>query len=162
MNTPTASAQLEVDAAPEEVYALISDLPGLSRVAAEFDRGTWLDGVAEAGVGARFRGHNRRAWRRWTTTARVTAADPGRRFVFDVRSFAGIPVSRWRYDIEPTATGCRVTERTWDLRPAWFRPLTNLVTGVRDRGAENQRNMEHTLRQLKAAAEAGAQESKHG
>jgi hypothetical protein len=39
-------------------------------------------------------------------------------------------------------------------RPSWFRPLANLFTGVRDRTRHNQRNMEQTLRRLKAAAEA--------
>jgi hypothetical protein len=84
----------------------------------------------------------------------VTDADPGRRFAFDVVSVARIPVSRWQYDIEPTDGGCRVEERTWDRRPSWFRPLTVLFTGVRDRAECNQRNIEQTLGQLKAEAEA--------
>ncbi|MCA1656072.1 MAG: SRPBCC family protein, partial [Pseudonocardiaceae bacterium] len=71
-----------------------------------------------------------------------------------VSTVAGIVVSRWRYEIEPTPEGCRVEERTWDLRPSWFRPLSVLVTGVRDRTEVNRRNMERTLRQLKSAAEA--------
>jgi hypothetical protein len=154
MNTPSASAHTEVNAPPEVVYALLSDLPGMSRVAEEFERGSWLGGAREAAVGARFRGHNRQAGRRWTTTATVTDAEPGRRFAFEVSSVAGIPVSRWQYDIEPTDSGCRVAERTWDRRPSWFRPLANFVTGVRDRTEQNRRNMEHTLQRLKATAEA--------
>lgn len=153
MNEPSASAHTEVNAQPEVVYALVSDLPGMSDVAEEFERGSWLGGAREAAVGARFRGRNRQAGRRWTTTATVTDAEPGRRFAFEVSS-VGIPVSRWQYDIEPTETGCRVAELTWDRRPSWFRPLANAVTGVRDRAEHNQRNMEHTLRRLKAAAEA--------
>jgi hypothetical protein len=154
MNAPSASAHTEVNAPPDVVYALLSDLPGMSRVAEEFERGSWLGGAREAAVGARFRGHNRRAGRRWTTTATVTDAEPGRRFAFEVSSVAGIPVSRWQYDIEPTDGGCRVAERTWDRRPSWFRPLANFVTGVRDRAEQNRRNMEHTLLRLRAAAEA--------
>jgi hypothetical protein len=126
----------------------------MSRVAAEFERGTWLGGARQAAVGARFRGHNRRARRRWSTTATVTDAEPGRRFAFEVVSVARIPVSRWQYDIRPTDGGCRVEERTWDRRPSWFRPLANLFTGVRDRAECNRRNIEHTLGRLKAAAEA--------
>ena len=119
MNGPSASARTEVNAPPEAVYALVSDLSGMSRIAVEFERGTWLGGAREAAVGARFRGHNRK-----------------------------------QYEIEPAGDGCHVAERTWDRRPAWFRPLANLVTGVRDRSEHNQRNMEHTLLRLKAAAEA--------
>jgi hypothetical protein len=154
MSEPSAFAHTEVHAPAEVVYALVSDLPGMSEVAEEFERGTWLGGAREATVGARFRGHNKRARRRWSTTATVTDAEPGRRFAFEVVSVAGIPVSRWQYDFAPTDSGCRVEERTWDRRPSWFRPLANLFTGVSDRTRHNQRNMEQTLRRLKAAAEA--------
>ena len=54
----------------------------------------------------------------------------------------------------PTESGCRVEQRTWDLRPAWFRPLANFVAGVYDRAEYNRRSMEHTLLQVKATAEA--------
>jgi hypothetical protein len=155
MTEPTASAQTEIQAAPEAVYALVSDLPGLEKVAAEFERGRWRGGVTEARVGARFRGTNKRAWRRWTTTVTVTDAEPGRRFAFDV-TYYGVPIARWQYDFEPAGTGCLVRESTWDRTPAWFRPIGRLGTGVRDRGAANRRNIERTLRQLKAAAEVGA------
>lgn len=153
MTEPSASASTEVNASPDAVYELVSDLPGLARLAAEFEGGKWLDGAQKAAVGVRFRGHNRQNWRRWSTTAKITDADPGRRFAFDVYSI-GLRASRWQYDFEATADGCRVEERTWDMRPAWFRLVANLVTGVSDRAGANQRNMEHTLSQLKTAAEA--------
>ena len=156
MNEPSASAHTEVHASPDVVYTLVSDLPGMSAVTDELARGSWLDGAGEAAVGVRFRGHNKIAWRRWSTTSTVTDADPGRRFAFEVSSVAGIPVSRWQYDIEATGNGCRVVERTWDRRPSWFRPFANLVTGVRDRADHNRRNMERTLVRLKAAAEAAS------
>lgn len=154
MNEPSASAHTDVHARPEAVYALVSDLDAMSRVAPEFERGSWLGGADGAVVGARFRGHNRKVWRRWSTTVTVTDAVPGKVFAFEVSAVAGIPVSRWQYDIEPTGDGCRVRERTWDRRPSWFRPLANLVTGTGNRAEQNQRNMELTLSQLKAAAEA--------
>lgn len=154
MNEPSASARTEVDASPDEVYALVSDPPRMSALTGEQERASWLGGAREAAVGARFRGYNRRAWRRWSTTATVTEAEPARRFAFEVSSVAGIPISRWQYDIEATEGGCRVAEHTWDRRPTWFRPLANLITGVRNRADVNQRNMEHTLSRLKAAVEA--------
>jgi hypothetical protein len=143
-----------VHASPDQVYSLVSDPVRMSELAGELERAGWLGGVREATVGARFRGHNRRAWRRWSTTATVTDAEPGRRFAFEVSSFAGIPVSRWQYDIEPAEDGCVVEERTWDRRPGWFKPFANLVTGVRDRAEENRRNIERTLSRLKSAVEA--------
>jgi hypothetical protein len=152
---PSASASTEVSAPADAVYELVSDLPGLGRLAKEFESGKWLRGADKAAVGVRFRGHNRHGKRRWSTTALVTDADPGRRFGFDVYSI-GMRVSRWQYDIEPTGDGCRVEELAWDFRPGWFRLIANLVTGISDRAGENRRNMEHTLRQIKAAAEEAA------
>jgi len=152
MSAPSASASTEVAASPEALYALVSDLPGLADVAAEFERGRWLDGATGAGVGARFRGHNRRAWRRWSTIATVTDAEPGRRFAFDV-TYLGLAVARWQYDFEPTADGCLVRESTWDRTPGWFRPFGGLGTGVWNRAEANKRNIERTLRQLKDTAE---------
>ncbi|OLR90963.1 SRPBCC family protein [Actinokineospora bangkokensis] len=153
MPDPTAHAQVHVNATPARVYALVSDLAGMASSAEEYSGGTWLDGATGPAVGARFKGRNRRGWRRWSTTSRVTDAQV-ERFAFEVKSF-GLPVARWQYDIEPADGGCVLTESTWDLRPAWYRPITALGTGVGDRAAENQRNIEATLGRLKAAAEAG-------
>lgn len=153
MKAPSASARTDIAAPAKDVYALVSDLPGLSRVAVEFERGSWLDGVTEVRVGARFRGHNRRKWRRWSTTVTVTDADPGKCFAFDV-DFHGVPIARWRYDIVSTgANGCLVEESTWDRRPGWFTLVGNVATGVRNRTELNKRNIERTLQQLKQAAE---------
>lgn len=151
MIAPNARAQVDVRAPAERVYALVSDLRALADVAEEYSGGRWLAPADGPAVGARFVGANRRGRRAWRTVSAVTDAGPTR-FAFDVSAF-GLPVSRWQYDVEPTADGCRVTESTWDRRPSWFRPLTVLATGVRDRDAGNQRNIERTLARLKAVAE---------
>ncbi|KOV85382.1 SRPBCC family protein [Nocardia sp. NRRL S-836] len=149
--TPDASAHIDVAAPPARVFDLVSDLRGLSGVAEEYSGGRWLN-AAGPRVGARFRGVNRRGRRVWPTVATVTDCSESR-FAFEVRSF-GLAVSRWQYDIEATESGCRVTESTWDRRPGWYKPITALATGVRDRAVTNQRNIEATLRRLKVAAEA--------
>ncbi|MFJ6673947.1 SRPBCC family protein [Actinosynnema sp. NPDC091369] len=151
MTEPNARAHVDVEAPADVVHALVTDLRGLAGVAEEYSGGRWLAPATGPAVGARFVGANRRGFRVWRTVSTVTDASPTR-FAFEVRSL-GLPVSRWQYDVEPTGTGCRVTESTWDRRPAWYRPLTVLVTGVRDRDARNQRNIERTLARLKAAAE---------
>jgi Polyketide cyclase / dehydrase and lipid transport len=101
-----------------------------------------------------FKGHNRNGVFRWSTTCTVTAADPGRAFAFDVR-YLGVPVAHWRYDIVAQGGGCRVTERTWDRRPGWFRKAGWIGTGVRDRGAANAEHIKLTLQRLKDKAETG-------
>ncbi|ANZ39948.1 polyketide cyclase [Lentzea guizhouensis] len=149
--TPDATAHIDVAASPERVFTLVSDLRGLSGVAEEYSGGRWLN-AAGPQAGARFRGVNRRGWRVWPTEATVTDCSVSR-FAFEVRSL-GLAVSRWQYDIEPVDGGCRVTESTWDRRPGWYKPITMLATGVRDRAVTNQRNIEVTLRRLKEVVEA--------
>ncbi|UUZ59951.1 hypothetical protein LP418_02650 [Nocardioides sp. B-3] len=86
----------------------------------------------------------------------MTDADPGRRFAFDVEAVPGVPVARWQYDIEPTATGCRVVESTWDRRAARFAKASTPITGVADRETANTHNIATTLGRLKSALEATA------
>lgn len=149
--TPDASAHIDVAASPQRVFDLVSDLRRLGGVAEEYSGGRWR-GATGPSVGARFRGVNRRGRRVWPTVSTVTDCSASR-FAFEVRSL-GLPVARWQYDIEPTASGCRVTESTWDRRPGWYKPITMLATGVRDRAVTNQRNIEATLERLKRAAES--------
>jgi len=93
--------------APADVlYALVSDVTRMGEWSPENVGGRWLDGVPAPVVGARFRGSNRRGWRRWSTTCTVVAAEPGRTFAFDVR-VAGIRTSRWSYAFRNVSRGMR-------------------------------------------------------
>jgi hypothetical protein len=134
-----AQAEVTIDADPQAVYALITDLPTLSACAEEAGSMKWRKGSA-ATAGAVFRGTNRNGIRRWSTTCTVTDAEPGSIFAFDVVYF-GIPVAHWRYDIIPlnnrATAGCRVTERMWDRRPGWFVKPGGVATGVMDRPSTN-------------------------
>ena len=130
---PSASATVEVAAAPEVVYSLVSDLASLAELAEETTVLRWRRG-RHGRAGAVFRGTNRIGWRRWSTTCKVTDADAGRRFAFEVTHTA-VPVARWQYDIAPSDAGCTVTESTWDRRPKWFEVLSRPATGVSDRAA---------------------------
>jgi uncharacterized protein YndB with AHSA1/START domain len=152
MSAPMATASLDIAAAPQVVYAHITDLDALAEMAAETTDIRWRKGSAAA-PGAVFRGSNRNGWRRWTTTCTVTDAEPGRRFAFEV-THTSVPVSRWQYDIEPAGDGCRVTESMWDRRPGWFARFGPLATGVGDRRAANAENIRATLARLKARVES--------
>lgn len=152
MAEPTASARLEIAAPVDEVYRLITDLDTLAGVSEELESCEWLDNVTVPAPGARFRGTNRNGDKSWETVATVRVVEPGERFAFDVDD-GETPVSHWRYEIVPTEVGCVVAERTWDRRPQWYTPVSAETTGEDDRDAANQRNIERTLRALKAAAE---------
>jgi hypothetical protein len=149
----SAQAEVSIDAPPDNVYALVTDLPTLASLAEETRAMEWRNGDT-AGPGAVFKGHNRNGVFRWSTTCTVTDAEPGRVFAFDVRYF-GVPVARWRYDIAGSDSGCRVTERTWDRRPGWFSKTAWIGTGVRDRDAANAEHIKLTLQLLKDKAEVG-------
>jgi hypothetical protein len=148
-----AEAKVAVDADPDTVYHLITDLPTLASLAEEARAMEWRKGDAVR-PGAVFKGHNRNGVFRWSTTCTVTDAEPGRAFAFDVR-YLGVPVAHWRYDIVAEGHGCRVTERTWDRRPGWFSKTAWIGTGVRDRDAANAEHIKLTLARLKEKAEAG-------
>lgn len=147
MPAPTATGSIEIDTTPAAVYKIVSDPNELVSVSEETTK--IVHRRSRVGVvGARFVGINRRGFHLWPTFSKVTDADVGRRFAFEVSEF-GIPVSRWQYDIEPTPAGCRVVESTWDRRPRWFATATVPFTGVKDRPTVNDANIATTLSRLK-------------
>jgi Polyketide cyclase / dehydrase and lipid transport len=156
MDDQCVAASVQIDAGPDVVYGLITDLPTLASLAEEAVAMQWCKGDAPR-PGAVFVGHNENGRRRWSTKCTVTDAEPGRVFAFDVRHTV-FPVARWQYDIVDLSAaegGCRVTESTWDRRPGWFRKLAGRATGVTDRVAANTEHIQLTLQRLKQRAEAG-------
>jgi len=141
-----------VKASSLRVYELVSDLPRMGEWSPENTGGKWLGGATGPAVGAKFRGTNRHGLAVWMTGVTITAADPGKRFAFDVAT-VGVPISTWEYTFTEDVDGCVVTERWTDRRPGWMR-TASMVTGVRDRTSHNRRGMEQTLAKLKAAAES--------
>src|SRR6201999_1535593 len=122
--------------------------------AEEVCRVRWRGTSTSAAVGARFAGSNRNGWRRWTTWCRVTEAEPGRRFAFEVATPFKVPISRWEYDLRPDGAGCRVTETSGLRVRRWFVPIPNGITGEPDRAGTNAANIATTLRRLKTHVEA--------
>jgi hypothetical protein len=140
-----------IAAPPEALYGLVSDITRTGEWSPENVGGRWLGDASAPVVGARFRGANRRGFRRWSTTCTVVAADPGRRFAFDV-AFAGIPVARWTYEFAPSGDTTVVTETWTDRRPGWFALGARPFMGIPDMGAHNERNMRTTLENLRKVA----------
>jgi uncharacterized protein YndB with AHSA1/START domain len=146
------SASRDTGAPVEVVWGLISDLPRMGEWSNENNGGRWLRGASGPEVGARFRGNNRNGDHFWKTQVRVTEAEPGEKFSFDV-TFFGLPISAWSYEVAPTELGCRITETWTDRRFGWFKPVAHLATGVGDRAEHTRKGIEHTLAQLAATAE---------
>ncbi|MEZ5382617.1 MAG: SRPBCC family protein [Microthrixaceae bacterium] len=142
----------EIGAPADRVWALITDLTRMGEWSPENQGGTWLSGATGPAVGVKFRGSNRHGAKTWATVATLREVDPPRRFSFRVTSF-GLRIADWAYSIEPTATGCRVTESWTGLMPKFLKPLSRVVSGVSDRATHNRAGMELTLDRLAAAAE---------
>lgn len=142
----------EIKAAPENVYAAISDVTRMGEWSEECYSCEWHEGSDGPSVGASFDGHNRHGDKSWTTQGKIVEADPGRAFAFEC-SMMDFHYSTWGYRIEPTATGCLVTEWNEDLRPESALEFSKQVSGVDDRTDRNRRTMSGTLERLAAALE---------
>lgn len=149
------SVTKDIPAPADDVWALVADLPRMGEWSPENEGGEWLGGADGPAPGAKFRGSNRNGSKTWKTVATIVDADPGRRLSFRVTAM-GLKISEWAYDIEPTDTGCRVTESWTDMRPGFFKPIARLATGVDDRISHTREGMAVTLDALAAAATAGS------
>jgi hypothetical protein len=114
------SDSIDIAAPSERAFSLLSDLPGMGRLSPENTGGTWLDGATGPRVGVRFKGTNSRDDDSWSTVAKVTRCDPPKDFAFDI-TWHRFRISRWEFSVEPTETGCRVTETWTDRRNALIR-----------------------------------------
>jgi uncharacterized protein YndB with AHSA1/START domain len=142
----------DIDASPEAVYDAITDITRMGEWSEECHTCEWQEGFDRAEVGAVFEGHNRNGEYEWTTQATITEAEPGRTFTFEC-SMMDFHFSTWGYRIEPTATGCRVTEWSEDLRPDSVLEFSQKMSGIDDRTERNRSTMGTTLERLAAALE---------
>jgi uncharacterized protein YndB with AHSA1/START domain len=148
---------VHIDAPPERVYALISDVTRMGDWSPECYKCAWQGGASSAVVGARFRGSNRQGLLRWSTTSEVVAADPGREFAFTTKA-GERDVTRWRYVFTPNAGGTDATERYEKVyTPGYVKMAERLF--MRHRDEQLERGMRATLDRLKAAAEAPQHEA---
>lgn len=141
-----------IAASPEQLWELVGDPSRMGEWSPECYRVDWIGGATGPALDARFRGHNRLGWRRWTTTGRIVAYRPARELAFDVSMF-NRPIARWCYELEPAGEGTELTERFVDLRDQIFRLLGPAARGVADTAAHNRAGMQQTLDRIQAAAE---------
>lgn len=148
----TGEAQVHIDASPDAVYAVVSDVTRMGEWSPETVKCEWIDGATGPAVGARFKGSNKRGIARWSTKPKVVAADPGREFAFQVDTDV-----TWTYRFEPDGTGTKLSESFEMLRDIrWYYAFAERwLMGVKDRRADLVNGMQTTLDRIKQVVEAG-------
>jgi uncharacterized protein YndB with AHSA1/START domain len=140
----------DIAAPPQRVYAAITDVTRMGEWSDECVACEWHEGCEGPAVGATFDGHNQNGDHRWTTQGKVVEADPDRTFTFEC-SMMDFHYSTWGYRIEPTESGCRVTEWNLDLRPDSVLEFSKQTSGIDDRPTRNRLTMSRTLERLAVA-----------
>ncbi len=151
-NREEISASVEIAAPPERVWALVSDprrMPDWSPQC----RKMIVRGKGPVGVGTTTININRRGILFWPTRAKVKEFVPNERFAFKVAENGTI----WTYELEPTATGTRLTESR--RAPHGVSDLSNFLTKNVLGGTDNFENelelgIRQTLARIKNVAEA--------
>lgn len=147
------SVTVHMDAPPEKVWELVSDVTRIGRYSPETFEAEWLDGAAGPAVGARFRGHVKRNGKGpiyWSPCTVITC-EPGREFSFGVGARDKPPLNVWRYRLEPAGDGTDVTESFQLADRAWLRLYWKLLGWAR--GRTNRDGMRTTLERIRAEVE---------
>jgi Polyketide cyclase / dehydrase and lipid transport len=149
-----AEALIHIDALPAQVWEAVGDVCRQEHWSGEATGCEWIAPADHAAAGARFRGHNRRGFRRWTRENEVTAAVPGELLAWRTLPSRLFPDSTdWRMELRPDGTGTEVREsyqirsisRGFEVFVYWFNP------SHRERSAD----LEEDLSRLKTYLEEG-------
>jgi uncharacterized protein YndB with AHSA1/START domain len=107
---PTAQAQTWVDASPQRVWELVSDVELMPRLSDELQSVHWLDGTEGAGLGARFVGHSKHeALGEWSTTSEIIEYAVPEVFAWAVADRAN-PTAIWRFTLRPQDGGTLLSQ----------------------------------------------------
>lgn len=139
-----------VAASPSDVYAAVAEVRRMARWSPECFA-VWVLRRRSDGGPRTFVGFNRRGPFVWFTACRVSIADPGREFAFDV-SALGMPVARWGYRFAPApGGGTEVVEYWEDRRTRGAMALGRIFTGrsATMRPQLNREGMRVTLERLR-------------
>jgi len=101
---PSVEVSLLIDATPEAVWALVSDISLPARFSSELQGAEWIE------RGVSFRGRNAHpAAGEWETTSYVTVWLAPSVFEYAVGDTAN-PSATWRWTVEPEGAGTRLTQ----------------------------------------------------
>lgn len=155
----TYEASVDIAAPPDLVWNLVTAMERYGEWSTENQGGYWrknADGVPYTGlVGEEFVGINRRGDQEWKALVEIIEREEGHAFAF-ITGGSALNFVRWRYVIEPSETGTRLTEQ-WELRNLSPIMVEGGQTEVDRRVANAKESLEATLAGMKAEAERQAQ-----
>ncbi|RYP83794.1 SRPBCC family protein [Nocardioides guangzhouensis] len=143
---------IDVDATPERVWSLVTDLPRMARWSPQVVR-TVVRGGGPVQLGTRAVNVNRKGLLVWPTRSKVVRFEPHRDFAFRIKDNFTI----WSFTLEATGAGTRVVQRR--EAPDGTSPISDTLVrrvlgGQEGFQAELRAGMQRTLRGIKADAEA--------
>ena len=84
-DTPTVATEIYIEAPPERVWGLVSDIFLMPELSSELREVAWLDGVTGPAVGHRFVGRNANQYLgTWETVSTIVECDEPRSFAWAV------------------------------------------------------------------------------
>jgi uncharacterized protein YndB with AHSA1/START domain len=133
-------ATIQIQAPPEKVYAMLSDVTRMGEWSPECVKAEWVGGATGPAVGAQFKGHNKLNWLvRWSSTPTVKVADPGKEFTFETGK-PGKEQTRWTY-------------RFASFEALTYSAFQKLTSKPEKRTAKLTGDIQQTLERIKQAAE---------
>jgi len=104
-DTPTVAAEIYVEAPPEWVWTLVSDISLMAELSAELQQVEWLSGATGPALGHRFRGRNAHPeLGKWETVSTIVECDEPRCFAWAVGD-PDHPSTTWRFTLHPDGAG---------------------------------------------------------
>ncbi|MCW2516779.1 MAG: hypothetical protein JWR11_5821 [Mycobacterium sp.] len=149
MAEPLLQAQIDIDAPPAKVWALVSDFKRMPQWSPQCKL---MKAFGPLRPGTRTVNVNRRNYLVWPTTSQVTEVIPERKLAFRVNENNTV----WTYELEPTATGTRLIESRHaenGVKPVSNLLINALMGGVPSFELELIEGMNASLGRIKAAAE---------
>ena len=150
------SESIEINASPETVWSLVTDMERYGEWSSENTGGYWRkneDGVPGTGeVGDEFVGINRRGDDEWKALVEIIVREENKAFAF-ATGVSAMNLIHWRYDIEPTDSGTTLTE-SWALMNLSPLMIEHGDEEIQYRAANAKESITETLKGMKAAAES--------
>jgi uncharacterized protein YndB with AHSA1/START domain len=119
---------VDLEVPPEPAWALLTDPTRIGEFSPECVAARWIEESDQAVVGSRFEGTNQMVLAdgqvfEWVRPCAVTRCEPPLFYEYVAHDRWDQPATEWKFEIEPTSNGCRLTQS--------MRALPGGLSGIR-------------------------------